>query len=206
MSGRSVKECTLASDAGIDPLRAQHLEAGPPLDPRRNRLQRRHRGRGGKPAGVAGATQGPRRPRADRAGAVAGWPAVARRIYARASDAAHHLELERLGRYRPARRFARNLHRDGDRRAPAGAGDARSGGPGVFRAAGRRLLLPRAAGRRRARAKLAVALGQGCAAAGPRSAGPALWPAGRSARQGRAAIRARLADGAEFVVGAGDGT
>ncbi len=101
--------------------------SGPPPDPRRDGLQRRHRGRGGKPAGVAGAAQGPRRPRADRAGAVARRRAAARRVHPRASDAAHHLELERLGRHRPARRFARDLHRDGDRRAPARAGGARRG-------------------------------------------------------------------------------
>ena len=61
---------TLAGDAGIDPLRAQHLELGRAPDPRRDRRQRRHRRRGGKPAGLAGAAQGPRRPRADRAGAA----------------------------------------------------------------------------------------------------------------------------------------
>ena len=84
------------------------------------------------------------------------------------TDAAHHLELGSAACAEPPRRSWRALprvHRDDDRRAPARASGARRGRAGIQRAAARRLLLPQGLDGCRARTGLAVALGQGRAAA-----------------------------------------
>ncbi len=201
-----LKERTLASNAGIDPLRAQHLELGRrqirdetgfsdvTVDEAESPLAwlARRKGRDGR--------------RADRAGAVARRRAVARGVHARASDAAHHLELERLGRHRPARRFARDVHRDGDRRASAGAGGARSGGPGVFRTSRRRLLLSQAAGEVERERSWPLRSAKSCCSSASIGRPGTMACRVEAQGKGRAAIRTWLADGAEFVLGVGDGS
>ncbi len=153
-----------------------------------------------EPACLAAPAQGRQRTADDRCQRIRRRRAAARRLRAGAPDAAGYRQLDGGGRRQaPGGRERRcRSHRIGPRRTPAGGGRARLAGAGDGQSRRGLLLLPQRAGRDRARAAMAGALGQGGSAVDARRARPALRIGDAGTRPGHGA---RCATGAPTAIG-----